>query len=153
MSVKTANGFYQFAGGQDTVDLDLLLIGTAVTLTNALQADGFVNADSGYITVADLRPFRQVRLLGRVGTVSASANSPKIQLRYSTSWTTTVGSFAQLGASSVEFSMFTGATMGNSGWIDLAAAARVETCYLGLFNIGGDGAADPVISQVRAQFR
>lgn len=153
MSIKTANGQNQYADGADTIDLDVLFIGPAVTLTNALQADGFVNADNGYITAVDLRPYRQVRLLGRVGTVSASANNPRIQLRYSTTFTTTVGSFAQLGTSSVEFSMFTGATLGNSGWIDLVNAAKVETCFLGLFNIGGDGAADPVISQVRAQFR
>lgn len=153
MSVKTAQGGYAFAGGQDTIDLDLALVTVNTTLTNQASADAFFNATDGQIVIADLRPYRQVRLVGNVPTASASANSPKLQLRYSATATRTLGNFIQLGASSVEFSIFTGASLPNSGWIDLVAAARIENCYLALTMIGGDGAADPVIGMVRAQFR
>ena len=153
MSVKTAQGNYAWANGQDTVDLVIPLVTAPFTLTNALQADGFINADNSYIWKTDLRPFRQVRLTGRIATVSASANNPRLQLRYSTSFTTTVANFLQLGASSVEISMFTGQTLADSGWIDIAQAARIDSVFLGLFNIGGDGAADPVVNQVNAMFR
>lgn len=153
MSVKTADGGYAFAGGQDTVDFSLVLVQTPLTLTNALQADGFINADASYQWKVDLRPFRQVKLTGYIKTVSASANSPKLQLRYYTATSTTPGNFAQLGASSVEISMFTGTVFADSGWIDLKEAARIDNCFLGLMNIGGDGAADPVVNNVVAYFK
>ena len=153
MSVKTAQGGYAFAGGQDTIDLLLPLVSIGVALTNQASAENFFNTDNGHIWKVDLRPFRQVRLTGRVGTVSASANSPKILLKYSTSFTTTVGSYSQLGATSVEFSMFTGATLQDSGWIDLVPGARIENCYLGLLMSGGDATADPAVSAINAQFR
>lgn len=153
MSTKTASGYYAFAGGQDTTDMVLPLVTSPLTLTNALQADGFIAASNAYIAKADLRPYRQVRLTGRIATVSASANSPRLQLRYHTAMSTTVGNYIQLGASSVEISMFTGQTMADSGWIDIKEAARIENCFLALCNIGGDGAADPIVNNVIAHFR
>ena len=153
MSVKTADGPFAHAGGADTVDFALPLVVNGFTLTNALQADGFFNGDHGYMWKIDLRPFRYVKLTGRVTTVSASANNPRLQLRYSPTYTTTVASFLQLGASSVEISMFTGATLQDSGWIEITPAARIDNCFLGLMNIGGDGAADPVVNQVVAYFK
>lgn len=153
MSVKTAQGGYAYAGGQDTVDFCLPLVQTTLVLTNALQADGFINADTSYQWKVDLRPFRQVKLTGYIKTASASANSPKLQLRYYTATSTTPGNFVQLGASSVEISMFTGTVFADSGWIDLKEAARIDNCFLGLMNIGGDGAADPAINNVYAYFK
>lgn len=153
MSTKTGDGTYAWANGQDTTDMVLPLVTSPLTLTNALQADGFIAASDAYISKNDLRPYRQVRLTGRIATVSASANSPKLQLRYHTAMSTTIGDFVQLGSSSVEISMFTGQSMADSGWIDLKEAARIENCYLALCNIGGDGAADPIVNNVIAHFR
>lgn len=153
MSIKTANGAQAYADGQQTPDLLLNLVAAPLTMTNALQADGFIVADNSYIWKVDLRGMSQVRLTGIVKTVSASANSPKIQLRYSPSYTTTVASFLIMGSSSVEFSLFTGSNDGDSGWINLVPGAQINSCYLGLFNIGGDGAADPVVNNVVAHFR
>lgn len=153
MSRKTANGAQAYADGQETPDLWLNLVASPLTMTNALQADGFIVADTSYIWKVDLRGCSQVRLTGIVKTVSNSANSPKIQLRYSPSYTTTVASYLIMGASSVEFSIFTGAADGDSGWINLVPGAQINSCYLGLFNIGGDGAADPVVNNVVAHFR
>jgi len=152
MSVRSANGSRQWLAGE-MPELVVPLITAPLTLTNALQADGFVVADNSYIWEVDLKGFKQVRLTGIVKTVSASANSPKIQLRYSATYTTTVASFVIMGATSVEFSMFTGAASADSGWIDLVEGANIDSCFLGLFNIGGDGAADPVINSVAAHFR
>ena len=153
MSVKTAQGNYAWANGQDTVDFSLVLVQTPLTLTNALQADGFINADPSYQWKVDLRPFRHVKLTGYIKTVSASANSPRLQLRYYTTTSTTPGNFIQLGASSVEISMFTGQVFADSGWIDLAQGARIDNCFLGLMNIGGAGAADPVVNNLLAYFK
>lgn len=153
MSIKTANGSAAYAFGQQTPDWSLPLITAPLILTNALQADGFIAADNSYIWKADLLGVTQVRLTGIVKTVSASANSPKIQLRYSPTYTTTVASFLIMGSSSVEFSMFTGQASADSGWINLVPGAKINSCFLGLFNIGGDGAADPAINAVTAHFR
>ena len=153
MSVKTAQGGYAFAGGQDTVDFCLPLVPGTLVLTNNAQADAFLNADTSYQWKVDLRPFRQVKLTGYIKTTSASANSPKLQLRYYTATSTTASNFVQLGASSVEISMFTGTVFADSGWIDLKEAARIDNCFLGLFNSGGDGAADPAINNVYAYFK
>jgi hypothetical protein len=155
MSVKTANGNYAFADGQETPDFFIPLVaGAPLVLTNALQADGFVNADNSYIYEADLLGVRQVRLTGIIKTVSASANTPRLQLRYSPTATQTVASFLQLGATSqVQISMFTGQLYADTGWLDIAQGARRNSVFLGLFNIGGDGAADPVVNSVIAHFR
>lgn len=152
MSKRTANGSDQFLAGE-IPELMLNLVSAPLILTNALQADGFIAADNSYICKADLRGMTQVRLTGIVKTVSASANSPRIQLRYSAAYTTTVASFVIMGKTSVEFSLFTGSNDGDSGWIDLVEGAKINSCYLGLFNIGGDGAADPAINNVIAHFR
>ena len=155
MSVKTGDGPAAFANGTQTPDWFYDFISAPLTLTNALLADGFVNADTGFMWKLDLNGVSQVRLTGRVTTASASVNSPKLQLRYATAFTTTPASILQLGESSVEISMFTGTTtdIQDSGWINLKAAARIPNCYLMLMNIGGDGAADPVVNQVIAAFR
>ena len=131
----------------------LPLVTAPLILTNALQADGFVAADTSYRYKADLQGCSQVRLTATVGTVSASANSPKLQLRYSAATSVVVANYLIMGATSVEISMFTGALLEDSGWIDLVAGARIKNCFLGLFNIGGDGAADPSINGVMAHFR
>jgi hypothetical protein len=154
MSKKTANGAQAYADGQETPDFFIPLVaGAPLTLTNALQADGFVNADNSYIWEADLRGVSQVRLTGIIKTVSASANSPRLQLRYSPTATQTVASYLIMGATSVEISMFTGQLYADSGWINLVPGAQINNCFLGLFNIGGDGAADPVVNCVMAHFR
>ena len=153
MSIKTGDGSVAYAGGLDTVDETLSLVTAPLTLTNALQADGFIAASNAYVWLAGTRGYRQVRLTGRIATVSASANSPRLQLRYSAAMSTTVANFLIMGSTSVEISMFTGQVMADSGWIDILPAARLANCFLGLFNIGGDGSASPVVSNVVAHFR
>lgn len=150
MSVKSANGPVAFAGGRNTSDFLYNFVTTGMALTNATLADGFFNSDNGWMTKLDLLGVSQVRLTGRVTVVGAAAH--KIQLRYSTAYTTTVASFLQMGESSVEFST---AALGiaDSGWINILPAARIDNCFLGLMSIGGDGALDPFVAQVTAHFR
>jgi len=153
MSIKTGDGSVAYAGGLDTVDETFSLVTAPLTLTNALQAYVFIAASNAYVWQVGTRGYRQVRLTGRIATVSASANSPRLQLRYSAAMSVTVADFLIMGSTSVEISMFTGQVMADSGWIDILPAARLANCFLGLFNIGGDGAADPIVSNVVAHFR
>lgn len=144
-----------FAGGQSSIDFALNLVNAPLTLTNALQADGFIAADTSYRQKIDLQGFKQVRLTAEIKTESASANSPKLQLRASLTDSTTVSDYVIMGSSSVEVSMFTGqqGKIADSGWIDILFTFCVPNVYLGLMNIGGDGAADPVVNMVTAWFQ
>lgn len=155
MTIKTASGPRAFANGQQTPEWLLPLIGTPLTLTDALLADGFVSADTSYRWKVDLLGVTQVRLTAAIKTASASAGSPKLQLRASLTDTVTVATHTILGESSVEVSMFTGTagTVQDSGWINILGAFQVNNVWLGLMNIGGDGAADPVVNMITAQFR
>lgn len=152
MSRRTANGSQQFLAGE-VPELITNLVTAPLTLTTQLQADGFIVADTSYIYKVDLKGMSQVKLTGIVKTVSASANSPKIQLRYSPTYTTTVASFVIMGKTSVEVSVFTGTTTVDSGWIDLVEGAKIDNCFLGIMSIGGNGAASPVINALAAHFR
>lgn len=148
MSQKTADGPFAYAKGADTVDIAYNLLTGDLTLTNELQAEGFLGANNGYIYKLDLRPVRQVRLLGRIKTASASANTPVIKVKYYTAFSTTVGDYLALGESAVQFSIFTGQTYGDSGWITIANGARIDGAFVALMSQGGDGAADPIVSNL-----
>lgn len=155
MTIKTADGSRAYAGGQQTPEWCLNLIAAPLTLTDALQADGFIAADSSYRWKVDLLGVTQVRLTAAIKTVSASANTPLLQLRAAITDTTTVASMLIMGESSVAVSMFTGTvnTVQDSGWIPILGTYQVNNVWLGLMNIGGDGAADPVVNGVTAHFR
>lgn len=155
MTVKTASGPRAYALGQQTPEWVLPLIGAPLTMTDALLADGFIVADTSYRWKVDLLGVTQVRLTAAIKVVSASASSPKLQLRASLTDTTTVASMLIMGETSVEVSLFTGTvgTVQDSGWINILGTYQTNNVWLGLMNIGGDGTADPVVNMVTAQFR
>jgi len=153
MSIRSANGSQQFLAGE-VPELTFNLVTSPLTLTAQAAADGFVLADNSYIWRADLAGMRQVRLTGLLKTVSASAGTPRLQLRYAATATQVVASYLQLGQSvSVSVSLFTGQLHMDTGWVDLAELAKINGVYLGLMSIGGDGVAAPVVNCVSAQFR
>ncbi len=120
-------------------------------MTNQAVAEQFLANSNRSITKADLADFTQCRLITRVITGSASANSPRLRLRYSTTFTTTIGSFAQIGASDVVTSL-TSTGVIDSGWVDLVVGAQADV-FLTVSQIGGDAAADPAVGMVLAYFR
>lgn len=154
MSVKTGQGGIAFAGGLDTADAYINLVTAPLTLTNLPAAINFVASSNAYMYLLDLRPARQVRLTSRVSTVSAVAGN-RIKLMYAAAFTTTPANFLDLGESEVANSVFTGAdgAMQDSGWINLAAGARVESAIIGLMGIGGNGATSPIINGVTLHIR
>jgi hypothetical protein len=126
---------------------------TALAMTNATQAERFAANTSRHLFVADLTGYSQVRLSANVGTGSASANTPKFRAKYYTEYNTTVGNFIQLGASAeVEVSVVT-ATYVDTGWVNLAAGAKVAGACIGFTELGGDGAADPALGLTNISFR
>jgi hypothetical protein len=123
-----------------------------LTLTNATQADQFFAGSNSYIYKMDLQNYTQGRIVGRVSTASSSANSPKLKLGYHTAFSTTVGDYSALGTA-LEFSIFTGVSYGDSGWVDLASGSKISNVFVALLATGGDGDKDPVVGNICVQFR
>lgn len=141
------------AGGAGVIVLNFHSdAGANATLTNQAQAEQFLGNSNRNISKVDLTNFTQVRLVTRIVTVSASVNSPKIYVKYKTSFDTTIGNYSAIGASAVECSMFTGATFCDSGWINLVAGAKADV-FIAIAMSGGDAAADPALGNTTVQFK
>lgn len=153
MSRKLAST-QQFLAGESP-DLVIPLTPQGVTLSAQPVADNFLPAAviGAGITVVDLLGVRQVRFTGRVVTVSASVNTPKVQLRYAASYQTVIASYLQMGITSLDISLFTGATFGDTGWVDLVPGAQINSCFICPTMIGGDATVTPVIGALMAHFR
>jgi hypothetical protein len=121
-------------------------------LTNQPSAIEFIAGSSRNVQLADLAGYTECRLSMRVVTASASANTPRIVAKYSASYTTTIGDYADIGTSEVSVSL-SSAGFGNSGWSAMAAGAIADDIYIALAQIGGDGAAAPAIAGVVLEFR
>lgn len=124
---------------------------TNLQLTNQANAENFLAAVSRDITVLDLTTYTQCRLVTRVQTNSASANNPRLRLRYHTAFSTTVTDYVDIGTSEVATSLAS-TGLADSGWINLATGAKADV-YVTVTQLGGDGAADPVIGFINAYFR
>lgn len=122
-----------------------------VTLTNQALAESFIPAaNRRLVNKIDLTDYTEVRLVGNVGVLSAVVGS-QVNLQYHTSFSTTVSDYSPIGTSAVAISLeATGATA--TAWVPLVAAARADV-FITLVSVGGDGAADPAIASMHAQFR
>lgn len=126
---------------------------TAVTLTNQTSAEAFFNSNSAYTMRWDLTEFEQIRLNFILFAGSASANTPRLRLRYRSTWSGTVSDYADIGTSEVSASLAgSSGDVKTSGWVDLATAAK-DDVYVALTQIGGDGAADPTMFSISMGLR
>jgi predicted RecA/RadA family phage recombinase len=116
------------------------------------STDEFLKNLNINMQLADLSTMTQVRIFFRVYTNSASANNPRLIVRYSTSYTTTLGNFSDIGTSEVSASMAS-YTLANSGWVDLAEAAKIDDCYITVVQTGGDRSATPRVHSLFVEFR
>lgn len=125
-----------------------------ITLTNQVSTDQFLGNSNRNIYRVDLTGYSEVRLTARVITGSASANSPRIVLRYRTAFSTTIGNWTStqdIGSSEVSCSMTTAGVI-MSSWISLVSGAKADV-YLSVIQTGGDATADPVLGPIYACFR
>jgi hypothetical protein len=122
-----------------------------ITLTDQALAEQFLSNSSRNITKFDLTQYTQCRLITRVTTGSASANSPRLRVRYNTTFSTTVGDYSDIGTSEVSTSL-TSTGVIDSGWVNLAAGALADV-FITVTQLGGDGAADPAYGMVMVHFR
>lgn len=123
-----------------------------VTLTNQASAEQFLANNNRNIWRLDLSGATDVRLVARVVTGSASANTPRLRVRYATTFTTTVASYADIGTSEVACSLAL-TNLIDSGWVALAAGAKIDPCYVAVTQLGGDGVADPALGNIQLWIR
>lgn len=130
-----------------------VLLNQATTMTNQPNSlEILTSANPGlFISRVDLTNFTQVMLQVHVFTASGSVNTPRVILGYSTTYTTTAGSYSDIGTTAVTCSMSSAGII-QSGWVNLAAGAKADIYITGL-TAGGNGSADPVIQGVTAFFR
>lgn len=124
---------------------------TNLQLTNQANAEAFLAAVSRDVTILDLTTYTECRLVTRVQTASASVNSPRLRLRYHTAFSTTVTDYSDIGTSEVSTSLAATGVI-DSGWISLVSGAKADV-FVTVTQLGGDGAADPVIGFINAYFR
>lgn len=125
--------------------------GAGLTLTTHPSTQQFLGNSSRNVQAIDLTGYSHARLSIRVTTLSGSANTPKLRLRYRTAFSATVTDYSDIGTSEVSCSLAaTGLIV--SAWIDLAAGAKADVFVL-VEQLGGDSAASPVVGSIAAEFR
>lgn len=141
-------------GGSTSPKLAIVFHGDAtanVTLTNQANAEQFLGNSDRNIKQVDLTDFTEYRLCARVVTASASANSPRLYAQYHTSFTTTVATHSDLGASEVALSLAAAGAV-KTAWTAIVAGAKADV-FLTVMQNGGNGSADPALGNVEVQFR
>ena len=141
----------QGPAGASMLCVPLVADSAAITLTNMALALNFFNASHRFALKADLTNFTQVRLIvNKQGTAGAAAS--KIILRYITAFNTTPANWLDIGTSEVNCAINVQNTVLASAWINLAASAKADVFICPLMS-GGDGALDPVVGSISAQFK
>jgi len=125
----------------------------SATLTTHPSTAQFLCNNNRNITKFDTTHFSHVRMLARVTTGSASANTPRLRVRYyKAAFSTTLSDYADIGSSEVSCSL-TSTGLIDSGWISIVAAAGSADIYLTVDQIGGDSSASPAVGQLQVVFR
>ena len=123
--------------------------GADLTLDNVASTADFLAKDNRNIQQADLTPFTQARIGVRIK--AAATSGTRLLLTYRTSFSTTVTDYADIGTSAVQADL-SSTGISTSSWIDLATSAKADV-FVAVKQAGGDGATDPVISHLWAEFR
>jgi hypothetical protein len=138
-------------GGSPMLVVPLVADGAALALTNMAAALGFLAASHRFAQKIDLTGFTQVRLVVNKQAVAGAAAS-KIILRYRTSFDATPANWSDIGASEVSVAINVQNNVLATAWINLVAGAQADVFVCPLMS-GGDGALDPTIGSVTAQFK
>lgn len=119
--------------------------GANLTLTNQPNSEQGLGNSNRNEALLDAAGFTEVRVVARVVTASASANSPRLYPQFSLDG----GSFTTIGAGSASLSAVGVAA---SAWLALPAEAKADAIFRIAQN-GGDGTKDPALGNVSLQFR
>lgn len=123
----------------------------AATFTNMPAADTFLFSSSRHIQMIDLSGMSHVRLkVNKQAT--AGALGAKLTLKFSPTFSTTVGNYSNIGTSSVEVAINVTNTYLDSGWVELVPEATSGDVYLAVIGSGGDGVLDPTFGTISVAF-
>lgn len=139
------------AAGSSQLEITIIASTANLVLTNQANAEQFLGNTSRDIHKVDLTNYTQVRLLVRVGSGSASPNSPRVYAEYAPAFTTTLGDYLAIGASAVNCSIAATGLI-DSGWINLVAGAKADV-FITILQNGGNGSADPALGPIAVQFK
>ena len=139
------------AGGAGMLCLPFVADGANLALTNMALALQFLGNSHRFATRADLTSFTQCRLVvNKQATAGAAAS--KIILRYITAFNVTAANWSDIGASEVSVAINVQNTVLATAWINITALAKADVFICPLMS-GGDGALDPVVGNITAQFK
>ena len=127
--------------------------GVNFVMTNATLAERFAGNSTRHLFMVDLAGYTQVRLRANIQVSSASAGTPLFRVKYCVGWSTTVGNFLQIGQSQQLQVSLAATGYIDTGWVNLAAGARVDGVTIGCTELGGDGAIDPALGATDILFR
>lgn len=125
--------------------------GANFAMTNATLAERFAGNTTRHIFAVDLLGYTQVRF--RVNKQVVGTAGSLFRAKYYTSYSATVGNYLQLGASAQVETSMSATGYYDSGWVDLAAGAQINGCYIAFTELGGDAAADPALGATDILFR
>lgn len=127
----------------------------AASLGMGTHASGaaFLAGSNRNITKADLTYVSHARLVARVTTSSASANTPRLRLRGArTTFSTTISDYSNIATSEIACGLeATG--ISDSGWVAVESSFQADNIFLIVDQIGGDGAASPACGPIIAMFK
>lgn len=128
----------------------------SITYTNQPNTEQYLSGVDTHRIVFDATNYTQVRITCYVRVSSASVNSPRLYLQYTTQSPTTASpTWVTIGAGTVASGE--AVTMGSSAnrstsWITIPAPAKGDILFRVATN-GGDGVEDPQVASVVVQFK
>jgi hypothetical protein len=118
----------------------------AGTFTNMPAADTFLFSSHRHITKVDLTGMTYIRL--KVNKQATAGNTgAKLILRYSPTFSTTVGSYIDIGTSECSVTVDVTNTYLDSGWIEIDDSAK-DDVFIAVVGNGGNGTLDPTFGNI-----
>lgn len=125
---------------------------TSAVLTTHPSTAEFLCGSDRNVQKIDLTHFTDCRMTARVTTGSASANSPRLRVRFNkNAFSTTLSDYSDIGATETACSL-TSTGLIDSGWVALDSLAKNDI-WVTIEQVGGDGAANPAVGQLQIHFR
>lgn len=122
------------------------------TWTNMPAADTFLFGSHRHIVPVDTTGFTEVRLkVNKQAT--AGATGSKLIVRFATTFSTSVGNYADIGINEVSVPINTTNTVLESGWIGINPDVPPDgDIFVAIVGSGGNGAIDPQFGTISVSF-
>lgn len=132
-----------------------LTANAAITWTDMPAAATFLNGQSTRaVYKLDLTGYTECKIVVITAGVAA-ANTGRLAIKYkTTTYSTTVGDYSDIGTGATEVSASCTSTVSqtDSGWITMEAAARADV-QVAIVGLGSNGTNDPVFGNIAIHFR